>query len=310
MKKSLLFAGACAIFVLPGMLAISGTAARADGPSGPLVGHVKITPAADYTPEEIKNLGQGVVFPYDYLESVLAANVSTGGEVNYGKIKGNNNLEIFVRAVALADLSQFPHWTIPADPQVVKSVAREDRRPETAFWINAYNGLFLKAVADAYPVSSVGQIPGLDTAKTRIVAGKAYSFADLRKKIAAEFDKRALFALQNGTKGGPRARPVAARYSSLTDFLDQSVSSYLLDPVNVGSFSVGTSSGSIAATTWLQSIDEYFKGPGNRQKWAGIRYVLVNYYKSGSDRKFFLTYPDYEIKFTEADISINDWTTR
>jgi len=76
--------------------------------------------------------------------------------------------------VHIADLP--PDENHPLDPPKVL----DDQRPLTAFWVNAYNALFLKAIVDAYPIGSVNDIKDLDTAKTRVVAGKPYSFAEMR----------------------------------------------------------------------------------------------------------------------------------
>lgn len=280
------------------------------GPAQAQVMGAKVKPAAELTEKEIIAAGQGVVFPYDLLETVLGKTVSPEGEVQYSKVKGDNDLAIFARAVALADLSQFPTWTLPVDPTKPKEPPAKDRRPELAFWINAYNGLFLKALADAYPVNSPAEIPGLDTAKTRVVAGKSYSFEELRRKIATEFDPVALFALQTGTRMGPRVQPRAIRYSGLQETLEELAYFYVMDSTLVGPFSVGTASGEVEVSPWLQSVDEFFKPKVSRNKWEGIRNILRRFTKTGPSRNFYLNNRDFEVKFMPSAPRINEVLSR
>lgn len=259
-------------------------------------------PAATLTETDLRALGEGIAFPYELLDNALKDNVDKEGKISYGKIKGSNDLETFVRAVAIADLSKFPKWMIPADPNDPKSVEEPDRTPELTFYINAYNALFLKAITDGYPVGSPTEIKNLDTAKTRTVAGKAYSFADLRKVIA-ELDPRALFALPDGTNGGPRAAGTAYRYTNLNAQLNGAVNSYINDITRVAP--PVRLQNTVMVSPWLQSVDEWFVGKGRRSKWNGIKNVLMGYTTRNSDQRYFAA-GDYQVVFMRPDNSINE----
>jgi hypothetical protein len=262
--------------------------------------------AATMSEADLRALGEGIAFPYEKLDGALRDNVDKEGNVFYSKIKGRNDLETFVRAVAIADMNKFPKWTIPADPKDPKSKDELDRTPELTFYINAYNGLYLKAIADAYPVNSPGEIKNLDTEKSRVVAGQSYSFADLRRKIA-EIDPRALFALPDGTKMGPRPSTGAYRYSGLDAQLNDAVSSYVNDitrvavPVRLQNI--------VAVSPWLQSVDEWFGGKSNRSKWNGIKTLLMGYTTRNSDQRYFAA-GDYQVVFMQPDGSINEALSR
>ena len=156
--------------------------------------------AADMTVEQIKALGQGVAFPYEILSRALSKVVTKDGLVNYGQAHGSDDLALFVRAVGEADINNFPVFTDKDE----KGAPVLDQRQPLAFYINAYNALFLKAVSDAYPVSSVSEIPDLYTKKRR-VAGQEMSLDELRKKVVA-LDARALFVLMDGYAHGATRR--------------------------------------------------------------------------------------------------------
>ena len=262
--------------------------------------------AAALSEADLRALGEGIAFPYEKLDAVLRANVDKEGAVFYAKVRNNNDLDTFVRAVAIADLTKFPEWMLPADPENPKSKATPDRTPQLTFYINAYNGLFLKALADAYPVGSPLQIEGLDTAKTRVVAGKTYSFAELRALIA-EMDPRALFALPDGTNSGPRAASGVYRYFGLGEQLNAAISSFVNDltrvkpPVRLAN--------TVEVSSFLATVDPYFAPQTGRRKWNGIRKVLTGYAKRKSDQSYFST-GDYQVNFSLPDRSINEQLSR
>jgi hypothetical protein len=266
-------------------------------------------PAAEYTEQDLKNLGSGVAFPYELLDNVLKANVDAKGDIYYAKVKNNNDLEVFVRAVSVADLSQFPSWktTVPPDPDRPQDAPKviDDKRPLIAFWINAYNALFLKAVADVYPVNSINDIKDLDTAKTRVVGGQSYSFAEMRK-IIADLDPRALFALNDGTRNGPRVQPMAYRFSTLGDVLDQLVRAYVNDQSRVQILDRGAS-GQVEVSPWFKNIDPLLKANSRRRKYEGIRSILAGY--GGTARGFFAA-GEYSIDFKQPEKGLNEQLSR
>ena len=268
----------------------------------------KVAPkaAASLSDDELRALGEGIAFPYEKLERALAPNINKEGAVSYARLKGNNDLEIFVRAVGIANMDRFPKWMNPADPQDPKSVPTLDRTPELTFLINAYNGLFFKTVADAYPVNTPAQIKGLYTAKTHLVAGKMMSLGELREQIG-RIDPRALFALNDGTNNGPRATSAAYTYFNLSGQLTRAAQVFVNDlsrvkePIRLQN--------TVEVSPWLASVDEFFAPKSGRRKFNGIRNVLATYTTRDSDRRYF-TAGDYEIRFAPGDASINELLSR
>ena len=319
-KATLVFTGAImfaagACFTLPARAQDAAPPAGdalgtyAPGTAGPL----HKLPSA-YSAQELQDLGEGIVFPYDLLDAVLGKCVDINkGYVNYLLIKGDPNLDLFVHCVAVADTTDFPAFPRPADPNVPNSKPGVDRTAELTFWINAYNGLFLKVVSDAYPVSSIKSIAGLDTDRTRIVGGKAYSFAQLRDIIAA-IDPRGLFALPNGTLDGPMELDHAFRYAHLNFDLDDEVLAYINNNKHVSA--PDRDNNVVQVSPWLAAVDADFKPSNSHKRWDGIRVLLGKYTDAGNDhhndfggdraaRDYFLT-NEYDVSFLPANTAMND----
>lgn len=91
----------------------------------------------------IKTLGaeaENKSFNYDDYMAVLKAYVNDKGMVNYKQLKANRaKLDTFVRELSGLDPATYATW---------------NTRDKIAFWINAYNGLTLKAIIDNYPIKS------------------------------------------------------------------------------------------------------------------------------------------------------------
>lgn len=260
-------------------------------------------PAAQLSPAEIKNLGQGISFPYDLLENVLKRFVDAKGNVAYARAKGDNDLEIYVRAVALAELGaeKFPVFQSLVDEEKPEKGTKPDDSAELAFWINAYNALRIKAIADAYPVNSLTQIKGLETDKTRVVGGQSYSFAELRAKIGA-FDGRALFVLMSGDGSGPSAPQLAARYLGLGKQMNIATRAFVNDPTRVEP--LNRLANKVVVSPYLQEVDAFFKAPTARRKWDGVRDVLAGY-TTGANKNALRT-GDANVEFLRPNAKVNE----
>lgn len=258
--------------------------------------------AADYTDEELKQMGTGVAFPYELLDSVLRRFVSGKGAMYYLKAKDDNDLNTFARAVAIADLEQFPIFTAPVDRNDPTKGTGSDRSAELTFWINAYNGLRIKAITDRYPISSVVGLKDFDTAKTQVIAGKNYSFAQLREKIGT-MDPRALFAITSGTQDGPSVPTSVFRFSNLSGQLDQAVKAFVNDPNKVGP--PDRLANKVEVSPYLQEVDPFFKSKSSRRKFEGIHQLLGGYSNVPNARNYFVT-GDYTIKFSLTNGKLNE----
>lgn len=249
---------------------------------------------------------QGPLFPYSLLDEALAGNIEPDGNVRYSNLKDNKKLQWFLKAVATADLSQFPAFEYTVDdPETGRpTVKRKDRTMELVFWVNSYNALRLNAIAEAYPIKSIDSIKGLETTRNHIVAGKPYSFNELREKVLSFGDPRALFALTTGTAGGFLPTLSAVRYVGFDDIMNAAVRVFINDPRNVA---VNRMQNTVTVNATLKDTSDLFK-TGQHQKYEGIRYVLAAY--TDGNAKGYLGSNQYNIKFKKADRTLNDKSMR
>lgn len=262
--------------------------------------------AAEYTDEELRALGTGITFPYELLDSVLHRFVSDKGEMYYLKVKDDNDLNTFVRALAVTDLNGFPMFTKLKDPEDATKGLVPDMSYELMFWINAYNGLRIKAISDRYPVSSIVGLKDFDTEKTHVIAGKNYSFAELRQKIG-KMDPRALFGMVYGTVDGPSTPISVFRASGLNQQLDLAAKSFVNDPSKVGV--PDRLANKVEVSPFLQEVNTYFQPGTSRRKFEGIHQVLATYSTNGAARNYFVT-ADYTINFSLANNKLNEQINR
>jgi hypothetical protein len=248
------------------------------------------------------NFAQGILFPYSILDKALLDNVDKSGNVDYLALKGNKNLDLFLQAVATADLSQFPTFEVQPDPKDKNGKVTINRNAELVFWINAYNAHILKTLADAYPLKSPDEIKGLDTDKTHRVAGNLYSLRELREKII-EFDPRALFALTEGTRGGPMLSMHAYRFYGFNDMLNAAVNAFINDPRNV---EVVRIQNKVTVNDFLKQANDLFANRANsgNRKLGGLRFLLSSYTDRRGERSYFTT-NDYQIIFKSRDRNLN-----
>ena len=294
MKKSL--------YLLPLAAALTATGVAANAQTTSQAGNVITTAQAPAALPDPNNLNQGILFPYWILDRAMQGRVSRSGDVDYTALKGDPYLDIFVKGVGLADLSTFPILPLPPLPDDKDAKPRQSRAAEMVFWINAYNANVLKTVADAYPINNIGEIKDFDTAKTHRVAGQNYSFRELRQKVAS-FDPRALFALTDGTKGGPLLAPVAYRLSDINALLEIAVTNFVRDPRNVR---VDRLKNTVVVNDFAKQVNDAFaKDNKNDRKMTGIRNVLASYSDARGGRSFLNT-NDYRIDFQSSDRAIND----
>ena len=252
--------------------------------------------AADMTAEQIAALGRGVAFPYEILNRVLSKVVDTKGQVNYGQAHKLDDLAVYVRAVGLANMNDFPVFQ---DKDEMGASVLDQRQP-LSFYINAYNALFLQAVADAYPIGNVGEVTDLYS-KKHLVAGQQMSLDELRKKIT-DIDTRALFVLMDGTKMGPRAVQGSLLGFNLDNELNAAIKAYVDDPVRVSPPS--RLSNEVTVSPWLQSVDTYFQPNKRYRRGDGIKRLLMGYTTNKASQRYFGT-GDYTVEYMPAQGGLN-----
>jgi hypothetical protein len=109
------------------------------------------------------------------------------------------------------------------------SVDTLSRPAQVAFWLNAYNALVLRTVADHYPIQgrsseypakSIRQIPGAFERLTHRVAGRTLTLDQIEQTILSSFhDPRVYFALGRGAVGSGRLRSEAFTAARLEEQL-------------------------------------------------------------------------------------------
>jgi len=280
-------------FALIGATITMAHSARADGAS--VTGNGSRATIAD-------NTGQGILFPFELLDLAFGANVDKdSGLVSYDRMQSDVHLKAFMEAVAKADRAKFPVFTsVVDDPDHPgKQMKIDDRTPELAFLIDAFNATVVKTIADNPEVNGPYEIKDFMSAKTHVVAGKTYSLEELRNEIAQR-DPRALFALCDGTKGAPLLMPFAYRFSELNELLNLVASNYINDPNNVQTEEIKSI---VTVSQYFAQFNEYFKLKSSRKPDDGLRRLLGVYYKA-RDRKYLLT-GDYAFIFKPSNQSLN-----
>ena len=109
------------------------------------------------------------------------------------------------------------------------SVDKEPRDEQLAFWLNAYDALVLRTIADHYPIvgksgdypaKSIRQIPGAFERLTHRVAGRTLTLDQIEQTILSGFhDPRVYFAIGRGAVGSGRLRSEAFTAARLEEQL-------------------------------------------------------------------------------------------
>ena len=147
------------------------------------------------------------------LDSLLDLYVRNG-EVYYRAIKSERaRLDSYVAQLATA------------------SVEKESRDEQLAFWLNAYDALVLRTIADHYPIlgksaeypaKSIRQIPGAFERLTHRVAGRTVTLDQIEQTILSGFhDPRVYFAIGRGAVGSGRLRSEAFSAARLDSYVNQ-----------------------------------------------------------------------------------------
>ena len=159
-------------------------------------------PAAQDSPEAARSR------TFDQLLDLYVRN----GDVYYRAIKSERaKLDGYVNVIATATVDTLP------------------REEQMAFWLNAYNALVLRTVADHYPINgrsseyparSIRQIPGAFERLPHRVAGRTLTLDQIEQTILSAFhDPRVYFALGRGAVGSGRLRSEAFTAARLEEQL-------------------------------------------------------------------------------------------
>ena len=109
-------------------------------------------------------------------------------------------------------------------------VPHSDRNAEIAFWINAYNALTIKVVADAWPIKSIRDLDGGKVWQTRVftVAFGSVTLDGIENEVLRPFgDPRIHAALNCASNGCPPLAAKAFTYEALDAQLDVQASVWM-----------------------------------------------------------------------------------
>ncbi len=229
--------------------------------------------------------------------------------VNYRKLKAQRRqLDAFAAAMGKLPSATYEKWS---------------ERDKIAFWLNAYNGLTLKAIIDNYPIkssffrsriypkNSIRQIPGVWKKVTFRVMGQDLTLDRIEHKILREkFDEpRIHMAMVCAAMGCPPLRNEPYVGDKLDEQLDDQTRRLL---GNSAKFKIDRGKNMLR----LSSIFDWFTGdfvkkygPGrnigkhDKKESAVLNFVAL--YLTGAQKDYVLT-GKFKIKYLQYDWSLNE----
>jgi hypothetical protein len=169
--------------------------------------------------------GQEKGFDYASWDRVLKTYVTEKGRVDYAALKANpGDLNQYVEQIAkrspVSDPNGFP-----------------TRGSQLAYWINAYNGLVMKAVVENWPskiVRNLGKLYSFFWGRKFVAGGQEYTLDNiediLRKKLA---EPRIHFAIVCASNSCPRLQGEAFTSENTERLLDEAARFYVNEPRNL-----------------------------------------------------------------------------
>ena len=95
------------------------------------------------------------------------------------------------------------------------------RNDQYAFYINVYNALILKAIAEEYPVKNVKKVHSAWKKKKFPIAGKGVTLKEMEESLRFNFkDPRIHFALVRGSRSCPKLLPRAYTGDNINKLLN------------------------------------------------------------------------------------------
>lgn len=235
-----------------------------------------------------------------HLAEALARNV-VEGKINFAGLKDDSGLHAFLNALAKFDLGLLKSAPQPdATPAERKEAAEFERDSRISFWVNAYNALMLKAIADHYDgkLNSVKQIRDLATKPIAEVGGKPRSLREIEETILRKElkDSRVVFLLYRGTLGGPRLPPIPVSAHHLDDDIQGAVKELL---GRKGSYRVDTIGHIVWLPDFVERYERDFGGP------ARMLAVLAPFFPVSREQDA-VKQEDVTVKYWQSDARLED----
>ena len=231
-----------------------------------------------------------------------------GGDVYYRAIKSERGkLDGYVAQLAGASVDKSP------------------QAEQIAFWLNAYNALVLKTVADHYPIQghsaeypakSIRQIPGAFERTTHRVAGRTVTLDQIEQTILSGFnDPRVYFALGRGAVGSGRLRSEAFTGARLEEQLADVAAECVTRAQCV---SVDRANGKVAASSIFSWREKEFaaaygdKAPPEFVTRSPIERAIIAFVmpKLLGIEKEFMAQNTFQLTYAPFDWTLNDLTGR
>ena len=245
----------------------------------------------------------------DKYAKILDGFVNESGQVDYAGLKDDPRLlHELTEMLARLQETQYNRW---------------QDNDKIAFWINAYNGLTLKAIVDHYPIkpskirslvfpkNSIMQIPGVWKKLKFDVMGKQRTLDEIEHKIlrAGFKEPRIHVALVCASIGCPPLRTEPYVGKRLQEQLNDQTVRFLISPLN---FRIDREKKVVYLSSIFKWFDDDFeifakrrelKATNKKNKVGALNFVY-NYV--GSRDQEFIAEEDYKIKYLPYDWSLNE----
>ena len=248
-------------------------------------------------------------FDFSAYDSVLKTFVNEKAMVNYRKLKAQRQqLDAFVAALGKVPAQTYELWS---------------DGDKIAFWLNAYNGLTLKAIIDNYPIkssffrsrvwpkNSIKQIPGVWKKLKFKVMGTDVTLNHIEHKILrVKFDEpRIHMAMVCAAMGCPPLRGEPYRGDKLDEQLDDQTRRFLGDSAK---FRIDRGK----ATVHLSEIFKWFaddfvkkhspkRNIGSHGKKMSAVLNFIAPYLTDAQENYVLA-GKFKIKYVDYDWSLNE----
>ena len=230
------------------------------------------------------------------------------GDVYYRAIKSERaKLDGFVSQLATASVDN-----LPRDEQI-------------AFWLNAYDALVLRTVADHYPIQgrskeypakSIRQIAGAFERLTHRVAGRTVTLDQIEQTILTGFhDPRVYFALGRGAAGSGRLRSEAFAGTRLEEQLAEVAAECV---TRAQCIAIDRESGIVAVSSIFSWREKEFvaaysdKAPAAFAGRSPIERAVIAFVmpKLLATEKEFIVKNTFKVTYSAFDWTLNDLTGR
>ncbi|UCE24511.1 MAG: DUF547 domain-containing protein [Candidatus Zixiibacteriota bacterium] len=237
-------------------------------------------------------------FDPDYTAYVRVLNTFVQGElVDYARLKEDrSDLDQFVSELAGLSLEEYDEM---------------DATEQMALWLNAYNGITLRSVIDAYPVASIKDIEGVWDKTRWTVAGENVTLDDIEHNILRPVyeDGRIHFAVNCASLGCPPLLAEPFLPEVLDDQLDDLVFAFVND---VSRNSINPHNNTLTTTEIFSWFGDDFRDEFETDAYPNLRpaeAAVLNFIFSYADEsilEFVDESAEWTIEYMPYDWSLND----